>query len=42
MHFIKIYILNIILKMNVKSCVNDRNYKITLYKFNEALEKIMT
>ena len=26
--------------MIVKNCDNDKNYKITLYKFNQALEKI--
>ena len=39
MYFIKIYILKIIKKMIVKNCDNDKNYKITLYKFNQALVK---
>ena len=40
MYFIKIYILEIILKkMIVKNCDNNKNYKITLYKFNQALVK---
>ena len=40
MYFIKIYILKIIFKkMIVKNCDNDKNYKITLYKFNQALVK---
>ena len=34
MYFIKIYILKII-----KNCDNDKSYKITLYKFNQALVK---
>ena len=25
--------------MNVKNCDNNKNYKITLYKFNQALRK---
>ena len=40
MFFIRIYILKIILKkLIVKNCDNDKNYKITLHKFNQALVK---
>ena len=40
MFIIKIYILKIIFKkMIVKNYDNDKNYKITLYKFNQALVK---
>ena len=40
MYFIKIYILKIIFKkMIVKNCDNDKNYRITLYEFNQALIK---
>ena len=39
MYFIKIYISKIIKKKIVKNCDNDKNYKITLYKFNQALVK---
>ena len=40
MFFIKIYILKIILKkIIIENCDNDKNYKITLYKFNQALIK---
>ena len=36
MYFIKIYIFK---KMIVKNCDNDKNYKMALYKFNQALVK---
>ena len=40
MYFIKIYILKIILKkIIIKNCDKEKNYKITLYKFNQALMK---
>ena len=40
MYFMKIYILKIILKkIIIKNCDNDKSYKITLYKFNQALMK---
>ena len=40
MCFIKIYISKIIFKkIIIKDCDNDKNYKITLYKFNQALVK---
>ena len=40
MYFIKIYILKIIFKkIIIKNCDNDKNYKINLYKFNQALIK---
>ena len=37
--FTKIYILKIIKKIIIKNCDNDKNYKITLNKFNQALVK---
>ena len=39
MYFIKIYILKIIFKKIIRNCDNDKNYRITLYKFNQALVK---
>ena len=40
MCFIKIYILKIIFKkMIIKNCDKDKNHKIALYKFSQALVK---
>ena len=36
---IKIYILKLFKKIIIKNCDNDKNYKITLYKFNQGLVK---
>ena len=37
MYFIKIYILKIFLDFNLKNCKRDKNYKLSIYKYNQSV-----